>query len=117
MLLWLRIHLAMQESDMWWTPGQGTNIPHDTEQLSLHTTTIEAHAPQLGSPRTTAKIQHATAKTLCSQTSILKNEYPDTNHNSQCRSESGELIAMIKMVGSGIRVLKGIAKLLPYMLH
>ena len=47
----------------------------------------------------------------------LKIEYPDTDHNSQYKSESGELVAMIKMVGSGIRVLKGIAKPLPYTLH
>ena len=89
----------MQES-MCWIPGQGTNTPHVTEQLSLHTTAIEDHAPQLESPRTPAKIPCATTKTLCSQISIfLKNEYPDTDHNSQCRSESGELITIIKWMG------------------
>lgn len=31
-----------------------------------------------------------------------REEYPDTDHNSQWRSESGELIAMTKMVGKKI---------------
>ena len=46
--------------DVGWIPGQGTKIPHATEQLSLYSTTIEpmrsgAHVPQLDSRWATVK--------------------------------------------------------------
>ena len=40
-VLWLRIHLAMQETRVP-SLGQGIKIPHATEQLNLCTTTRES---------------------------------------------------------------------------
>ena len=45
---WLRIHLAMQETarDKGLIPGQGTEIPHGTGQLSPHVPQLlSQHAP------------------------------------------------------------------------
>ena len=53
-------------------PGQGTKIPHATEQLSLRAATIEprcsgAHAPKLESPCAYSEDLNDTIKTRHSQ--------------------------------------------------